>query len=579
MRAVWGEAAHTGSDPLPQQCDDVVVGAGVTGLVTALALARAGREVCVLEARRPGAGATGRSTAKFSLLQGTRLQQVLRRQPHEVAQAYVEANRGGLDWLRTFCTDQGVPIQTRVAATFARSPEELATVRREHEAALALGLDVGWEDGPVEGVPSWGAVTLADQSQVDPVHLVQKLVAAVRAAGGRVVESARVRRLSPDGHTVHLEGGERVRTRTVVVASGAPVIDRGLQTTQMTAVRSYTLAHRWDGELTHMALSAGSDGRSIRDAVGPEGERLLLVGGAGHVVGRATHESEHVERLRRWTAEHFPDAVEVAAWSAQDHQPTTGVPLVGRMPLTGGTVRLATGFAKWGFTNGTAAGLAMAGDILGDGPLGHPGAYLGARPQPVQWARHNATVGLRMVRDAASVALPRPQGDVGVADVAHGCGICPHMGGVLRWNDAEETWDCPLHGSRFAPDGSVLEGPARRPARVPQPLVSNSTKEGTTMPRDDKNEKLSQDLDTPRERGTEPETEMGATPGENFEHASDQPVDETGGRVEQGDEQEAATPSDGQVSDPMANPTPPVQEPMTTPGVEDTPQTPPDQKH
>ena len=40
--------------------------------------------------------------------------------------------------------------------------------------------------------------------------------------------------------------------------------------------------------------------------------------------------------------------------------------------------------------------------------------------------------------------------------------VCTHLGGVLSWNDAELTWDCPLHGSRFAPDGTRIEGPACR---------------------------------------------------------------------------------------------------------------------
>jgi hypothetical protein len=228
-----------------------------------------------------------------------------------------------------------------------------------------------------------------------------------------------------------------------------------------------------------MMISAGSPSRSLRNA----GDGTLLVGGAGHVVGRGGSELAGLDELRSWAGRTFPEAVETHAWSAQDYASHDGIPYVGGLPRGFGRVRVATGYDKWGLANGVSAALRIAGGILGSSPSwARPLERRVTRPAAAgSLVRRNVEVGVvataslaRAVSHPVSPDQPSSSsgevGRVGVdprpVGVADGCAvraICTHMGGTLRWNDAERSWDCPLHGSRFAEDGGVIEGPAVHP--------------------------------------------------------------------------------------------------------------------
>lgn len=491
---VW-EHRHPRTTPPPSDVtgswDVVVVGAGITGLTTALLLARAGRRVTVLEARHLGAVTTGRSTAKVSLLQGTQLSRISRRHPDALVRHYVDANQEGQAWLARFCADHAVATQQRAAYTFGFGDRGRSAAQTELEVARRAGLEVDWVADPDLPFATTGAARLPDQFQLDPLELVEALAEQARAHGVVITEGVRVRRVRGRSPVRVVTDTGTASTDVVVLATNTPILDRGVFFARVSAQRSYGLAFSTpERPVDGMFLSADSPSRSLRDAPpaagsgSDSGGGVLLVGGAGHGTGRVRSPRAHLDELRDWTAEQFPGARELQAWSAQDYVPHHALPYAGPLLPGHDEVLVAGGYSKWGLTNGVAAALALSARVLGGRPSWADAFRTWATPElrgSLDAARMNTEVAVEMtggwLRTLAGPGRPGTPaegegvvrrngiGSPAATSTVDGVerrvsGVCSHLGGVVRWNNAERSWDCPLHGSRFGPDGEVLEGPA-----------------------------------------------------------------------------------------------------------------------
>jgi glycine/D-amino acid oxidase-like deaminating enzyme/nitrite reductase/ring-hydroxylating ferredoxin subunit len=467
--------------------DAVVVGAGITGLAAALMLARIGNSVLVLEARQIGAVNTGNTTAKLSLLQGTTLSKLRSQYSVNVVRAYVDANRAGQKWLLDYLEDRRVPFQYRDAYTFATTPAGADRLREEASVARAAGLNV--KSTRETGLPFDvdDALRLAHQAQFNPMDVLDALAADVRAAGGGIVEGVRVMNVRNDDPLTVLTRRGEVHARNVVLATGTPILNRGLYFAKLRPNRSYAAALRLPDGMSPpqgIYLSAEPPTRSLRDYPMPDGGALLLVGGFGHAGGRAPSPQVHVDELVGWAQQHYPGAEVTHTWSAQDYQAANLMPFFGRFPRGHGKIFFGTGYNKWGMTNGVAAALDIVADIRGEklewahtihhrvtGPRGAASVI----SFNVETQQQNFRDKAALKEKPAITEETSPAEGTGVTGLFHGkpaavctvdgavCRVsaeCAHLGGILRWNDAEKSWDCPLHGSRFSAAGKLLEGPA-----------------------------------------------------------------------------------------------------------------------
>jgi glycine/D-amino acid oxidase-like deaminating enzyme/nitrite reductase/ring-hydroxylating ferredoxin subunit len=465
------------------ETDVAVLGGGIVGVTTALLLKEAGARVVLLEAGRIGRGVTGHTTAKVSSQHGMVYSRLASRFGAEAAATYGAANEAALRWIADRVEADGIDCDFRRRPSYAYMTEDRSTAEQEAQAAIEAGLPASLVEETPLPYPVAAAVRFEDQAEFHVRKYLLALAAQLEGDGSHVFEHSRAVEVDTyEGLTVKTAGG-RVKARDVVMATHYPFLDRTFAFARVHPQRSYALACRIAGEPPEgMFISGDSPTRSVR-AAPVAGEELLLVGGEGHRPGTGGDTRQRYEALERFAREHWDVQSVEYRWSAQDNTTIDTVPYVGNALPTSTPVWTATGFAKWGMTGGTAAALLLTDLIQGrENPwaeLFDPYRFT-PRASAARFIEENAVVGARFLRDrfanrpTRSIDSLEPgEGDIVELEGEKVAGhrrddgtlvavssTCTHLGCQVNWNHAERSWDCPCHGSRFAPDGIVLQGPA-----------------------------------------------------------------------------------------------------------------------
>jgi glycine/D-amino acid oxidase-like deaminating enzyme/nitrite reductase/ring-hydroxylating ferredoxin subunit len=475
--------------------DVAVLGGGIVGITTAWLLKQAGYRVTVLEARRIIAGATGNTTAKVTALHDLIYRYLIERAGEQRARLYAHANMSAIEEIARVTTLLGIDCDFTWANayTFAETDDQVRAVEREVEAAVRIGLPAKLVYSCDLPFPIKAAIELPHQAHFHPRRYLLALATMIPGEGSHVFEQTTAIDVR-DGQPCVIETNRGPLTADrVVVATHQPFLREGFWFARMYVRRSYVLGVRLAGTVpAGMYISAHDDDeldfhsyRPARDDLGP----LLLVGGAGHRTGMEGNTAARLRALEAHARGCF-DVVRVDyRWGVQDNVTFDRIPYVGRLSRRMRNVFFATGFRGWGMTNGTASAMLLS-DLIQGRKNAWNELYSSRRADLLPNARKLMAGGMQTAarllgghlripasHDAADIApgsariIQRGWMKVGVYRDLGGnlhavSPICTHLRCVLRWNNAETSWDCPCDGSRFDADGHVLQGPAVKDLRT-----------------------------------------------------------------------------------------------------------------
>jgi glycine/D-amino acid oxidase-like deaminating enzyme/nitrite reductase/ring-hydroxylating ferredoxin subunit len=473
--------------------DVVVVGAGITGLTAAYLLAKAGRRVAVIERDRIVEHETAYTTAHLTMVTDEWLSDLAGRFGRDHAKATWDAG------LAAIAQIDAIVRAEAIACDFAWVPGYLhqpigggkGEDPKAYQDEAAFATDLGFNAAFVDNVPFVGGPGLKfdRQARFHPRKYLAAVARAITAAGGQIFEKSAAQTFSDDPLSVKVNGNI-VSCDEIVLATYTPLTGTSgmasatLFQTKLALYSTYAVGGRVrKGQLPDALFWDTADPYHYL-RLEPLGEEdFVIFGGEDHKTGQAGDTAACYERLERALGTVVPGIQITHRWSGQVIETPDGLPYIGQH----GTHQFAaTGFSGNGMTFGTLSGMMATDSLLGRANpwrelfdpartkiAGGAWDYVKENKDYPYYLMRDRIAGgdaasLREVKPGEGKVLEHKGEQVAASRNADGSvtmvsAICTHMGCLVDWNGAERTWDCPCHGSRFMPDGSVIGGPAESP--------------------------------------------------------------------------------------------------------------------
>lgn len=428
--SLWSASVNLPKFPRLEEAistDVLIIGGGMAGILCAYMMEQEGIDYTLVEAKTICSGMTENTTAKLTIQHGLIYHKLIQKFGLEQAQMYRNANQAALQEYEQLC--ETIDCDFEKKASFVYSMNQPEVLNQEIEAMRKLELPAQRVYELPLSFQTAGAVMLPEQAQFHPLKFIQGLLAQHKL---KIYEHTMVRRIQ--GTKADTDYGT-ITARKIIVATHFPFINRhGSYFLKMYQHRSYVAAFEHAPDLNGIYIDENEKGLSFRNY-----KNLLFIGGGAHRTGKT---GGGWQELQKFAQQHYPDAKLQYCWAAQDCMTLDGIPYIGNYSLMTPNLYVATGFNKWGMTASMVAAKLLS-DLILEGKSPYEAVFSPSRTM----LRRQLFVNMgEATKNLLTPTVPR----------------CTHLGCALQWNQAEHSWDCPCHGSRFEENGDLINNPAVR---------------------------------------------------------------------------------------------------------------------
>lgn len=474
----------------------LIIGGGIAGLTTAYKLLKAGKKVVLVEDGFLGSGETGRTTAHLTCALDDRYYYLQNTFGKKSAQLAAESHSAAIDEIEKIVNSQNIDCSfKRVSGyLFLHPSDKEKNLDEEFQATQ----DVGLHTSLLNNIPyltvdqNQRSIEFKNQAQFHILHYLKGLAEAVIALGGTIFTEAHAENINPEGASVN---GFNFTAKHIVVATNTPINDVLTMHTKQHAYRTYVIGGKipkgtipyalwWDtGDMKSKWVSQPY--HYVRLESFDDEYDILISGGEDHKTGQADEEGisekERYERLEVWTRQYFPMLDEISyKWSGQVMEPYDSLGFMGKNPGDK-NIYIITGDSGNGMTHATIGAMIITDQITGvenkwEDLYSPSRITFKAFGDFIKEAGNMASQYLDWITASdINNTADLKAGDGGILSVGLKkiavyrdydnslqafSAVCPHLGCIVKWNPDEKTFDCPCHGSRFATDGTVTNGPA-----------------------------------------------------------------------------------------------------------------------